>query len=60
MLRIFTQSLKVVTIAALSVVVLATGVWAFSYATEVARPSDAGEPVMVTVFEDQTDAEIAE
>ena len=59
MLRIFTQSLKVVTIAALSVVVLATGVWAFSYANELARPSDAGEPVMVTVFEDQTDGEIA-
>ncbi len=60
MLRIFTQSLKVVTIAALSVVVLATGVWAFSYATEMARPSDAGEPVMVTIFEDQTDVEIAD
>ena len=59
MLRIFTQSLKVVTIAALSVVVLATGVWAFSYASELARPSDAGEPVMVTIFEDQTDGEIA-
>jgi UPF0755 protein len=58
-LRIFTQSLKVVTIAALSVVVLATGVWAFSYASELARPSDAGEPVMVTIFEDQTDGEIA-
>src|SRR5918993_4674160 len=59
-LRVFTQSLKVVTIAALSVVVLATGVWAFSYAAELARPSDAGEPVMLTVFEDQTDTEIAD
>jgi UPF0755 protein len=59
-LRIFTQSLKVVTIAALSVVVLATGVWAFSYAAELARPSDAGEPVMLTIFEDQSDAEIAD
>ena len=59
-LRVFTQSLKVVTIAALSVVVLATGVWAFSYAAELARPSDAGEPIMLTVFEDQTDAEIAD
>ncbi len=58
-LRIFTQSLKVVTIAALSIVVLATGVWAFSYANELARPSDAGEAVMLTVFDDQTDAEIA-
>ena len=58
-LRIFTQSLKVVTIAALSVVVLATGVWAFSYASQMALPDDAGAPVMVTVFEDQTDAEIA-
>ena len=60
MLRVFTQSLKVVTIAALSVVVLATGVWAFSYAAELARPSDAGEPVMLTVFEDQTDVEVAD
>jgi UPF0755 protein len=59
-LRVFTQSLKVVTIAALSVVVLATGVWAFSYAAELARPSDAGEPVMLTIFEDQSDAEIAD
>ncbi len=59
-LRVFTQSLKVVTIAALSVVVLATGVWAFSYAAELARPSDAGEPVMLTIFEDQTDVEIAD
>jgi len=59
-LRIFTQSLKVVTIAALSVVVLATGVWAFSYAAQIARPEDAGAPVMVTVFEDQTDVEIAD
>ena len=50
---------KVVTIAALSVVVLATGVWAF-YAAELARPSDAGEPVMLTVFEDQTDVEVAD
>ncbi len=60
MLRVFTQSLKVVAIAALSVVVLATGVWAFSYASDLARPSDAGEPVMLTVFEDQTDAELAD
>jgi len=59
-LRVFTQSLKVVTIAALSVVVLVTGVWAFSYGAELARPSDAGEPVMLTIFEDQTDGEVAD
>lgn len=59
-LRIFTQTLKVVAIAALSVVLLATGVWAFSFATELARPSDTGEQVMLTVFEDQTDAEVAD
>jgi UPF0755 protein len=58
-LRIFTQSLKVVTVAALAVVVLAAGAWAFSYTSELARPSDAGSAVMVTVFEDQTDDEIA-
>ena len=35
-------------------------VWAFSYASELARPGDTGEPVMLTVFEDQTDTEIAQ
>jgi UPF0755 protein len=58
-LRIFTQSLKVATIAALAVVVLAAGAWAFAYATDLARPGDTGAPVMLTVFEDQSDAEIA-
>jgi UPF0755 protein len=52
--------LKVVTIAGLAVVMLAAGVWAFSYSTEVARPSDTGQPVMFSVFEDQSDAEIAD
>ena len=52
-LRVFTQSLKIVTIAALAIVVAGAGVWAFSYATELARPGDAGSLVMVTVFEDQ-------
>ena len=60
MLRIFTQSLKVVTVVALAVVVLAAGAWAFSYASELVRPSDIGEAVMVTVFEDQTDDQIAQ
>lgn len=60
MLRVFTQSLKIVIIAALAVVVAGAGVWAFSYATELARPRDAGSLVMVTVFEDQSDAEIAD
>jgi UPF0755 protein len=59
-LRVFTQSLKVVTIAGLAVVVLAAGAWAFSYATEVARPGDTGAPVMLTVFEDQSDGDIAD
>jgi UPF0755 protein len=48
-----------VTIAGLAVVVLAAGVWAFSYTSELARPSDTGSPVMFSVFEDQTDTEIA-
>lgn len=59
-LRIFTQTLKVVAVAALSVVVLATGVWAFSYASEMARPDDTGEQVMFSVLDDQTDAEVAQ
>lgn len=60
MLRIFTQSLKVVSIIALAVAVAGAGFWAFTYATEMARPSDAGQPVMFSVFEDQTEAEIAD
>lgn len=59
-LRILTQSLKVITIAGLAVMVLAAGVWAFSYTTNLARPSDVGQPVMFSVFEDQTDAEVAD
>jgi UPF0755 protein len=58
-LRIFTQSLKVATIAGLAIVVLAAGAWAFAYATDLARPGDTGEAIMLTVFEDQSDAEIA-
>lgn len=58
-LRVFTQTLKVVTIAALAVVVIGAGFWAFTYATELARPPDTGEAVMVSVFEGQTDSEIA-
>ena len=59
MLRIFTQSLKIVTIVALAVVTVGAGIWTFSYAMEMARPEDTGAPVMVTVFEDQGEAELA-
>lgn len=57
--RLLTQSLKIITIVALTLMLIGSGVWAFRYATEVARPSDAGEPVMLSVFEGQTDDEIA-
>lgn len=60
MVRLLTQSLKVITIVALTLMVAGAGVWAFRYATEAARPSDAGSPVMVSVFEGQTDAEVAD
>jgi UPF0755 protein len=58
--RLLTQSLKIITIVALTVMVAGAGVWAFRYATEAARPSDAGTPVMISVFDGQTDAEIAD
>jgi UPF0755 protein len=58
--RVFTQSLKIVSIAAMAIVVLAAGAWAFTYATELARPSDTGAPVMVTIFEDQGDEAVAD
>lgn len=60
MVRLLTQSLKIITIAALTLMVAGAGVWAFRYATDAARPSDAGSPVMVSVFEGQTDAEVAD
>jgi UPF0755 protein len=59
-LRILTQTLKVITVAGLAIMALAAGVWAFSYTAELARPSDTGQPVMFSVFEDQTDAEVAD
>jgi UPF0755 protein len=59
-LRVFTQSLKVVTVAALAVVVVGAGFWAFAYATQVARPSDAGAPVMLSIFDGQGESEIAD
>ncbi len=60
MLKVFTQGLKLVTIAALAIVVLAAGFWAFTYATELARPSDAGTPIMLSVLDGQTDSEVAD
>lgn len=60
MLRIFTQSLKVVTIAALAIVAIGAAVWSFSYAMEMARPDDTGTPVRLTVFEDQSESELAD
>src|SRR6185312_9190484 len=58
--RLLTQSLKLITIVALTVMVAGAGVWAFRYATEAGRPKDAGAPVMVSVFDGQTDSEVAD
>jgi UPF0755 protein len=52
--------LKIITIAALTMMVAGAGLWAFRYATEAARPGDAGAPVLVSVFDGQTDVEIAD
>ncbi|MFN8591635.1 MAG: endolytic transglycosylase MltG [Thermomicrobiales bacterium] len=49
-----------ITIIALAIVTIGAGVWTFSYATELARPDDAGSPVKITVFEDQSDDELAQ
>jgi UPF0755 protein len=58
-LRVFTQSLKIMTIAALSIVMIAGGVWAYSYATNLARPADTGEPVMVSILDSQAPEDVA-
>ncbi|MFT4036860.1 MAG: endolytic transglycosylase MltG [Thermomicrobiales bacterium] len=60
MVRVLTQSLKILTIAALTLMVAGAGVWAFRYATDAARPADAGQPVMLSVFEGQSDSEVAD
>lgn len=59
MLRVFTQSLKIMTIAALSIVMIAGGVWAYSYAMNMARPADTGEPVLVSILDSQAPEEVA-
>ena len=60
MVRVFTQTLKIATVVAMAVAVLGAGLWAFTYAMDVARPSDTGQAVMLSVFEGQTESEIAD
>ena len=59
-LRVFTQSLKVITIAALAVVVLARECGRSPMRPSWPAPATPAQPVMFTVFEDQTDAEVAD
>lgn len=60
MVRVFTQTLKIATVVAMAVAVIGAGLWAFTYATDLARPSDTGQTVMLSVFEGQTESEIAD
>ena len=59
MLRILLQTLKILTIAAMAVLVLAGGARILAFATDMTRPEGVGQAVQVTIVEDEPEAELA-
>jgi UPF0755 protein len=60
LLRILVQSLKIVSVIALTLLVAAASVRFFDYAVSRARPDDAGQPVSVTIGKDDTTSQVAD
>jgi UPF0755 protein len=58
-LRILLQTLKILTIAAMAVLVGAGGLRLFALATEVTRPEDVGEVVEITIADGEPENELA-
>jgi UPF0755 protein len=58
-LRILLQTLKILTIAAMAVLVLAGGARILAFATDMTRPEGVGQAVQVTIVEDEPEAELA-
>ncbi|HEU5432079.1 MAG TPA: endolytic transglycosylase MltG [Thermomicrobiales bacterium] len=59
MLRVLVQSLKIVSVIALTLLVAAASVRFFAYAVNRAVPDDAGQPVTVTIGKDDTTDQVA-
>ena len=59
MLRILLQTLKILTIAAMAVLVGAGGLRLFALATDVTRPEDVGEVVEITIADGEPENELA-
>ncbi len=60
MLRIIVQALKVLTVAAMAILVAAGGFRAFQLAVDEARPDDTGQPVKITIGRDESDEQVAD
>lgn len=60
MLRVFVQSLKILTIAAVALLVGAGGLRVFDFAVERFTPEGIGEPVSVTIADGENPDEVAD
>jgi UPF0755 protein len=59
-LRILLQTLKILTIAAMAILVVAGGFRLFALATDFTRPEDAGQAVQITIAEGEPEDEVAQ
>ncbi|HET7093872.1 MAG TPA: endolytic transglycosylase MltG, partial [Thermomicrobiales bacterium] len=60
MLRVLVQSLKIVSVLALTLLVAAASLRFFDYAVSRAVPTDVGQPVSVTIGKDDTTEQVAD
>ena len=60
MLRAIVQTLKILTIAAAAILVVAGGVRVFAYAVDRSTAEDVGEPVTITIAKDETADQVAD
>lgn len=60
MVRILTQSLKIITIAVLSVFAVSGAVWFFDYWQDRSTPQDEGYPVLLQVSEEDDSGSVAD
>ena len=60
MLRILLQMLKILTIAAMAILVVVGGFRVFGLASDLTRPDDAGQAVEITIVEDEPEDELAQ
>jgi UPF0755 protein len=58
--HVIVQALKILTIAAVAILVALGGFRVFNYALDMARPAEAGEVVMFSVGADETSTQVAD